>query len=269
MLEPRAYYWPEGDAFRSSEWTRGPWSIGHQHGGPPAALLARAIERFAAETGTFQVVRVTVEFFAPIPIEPLSITVDAIRSGGRTLTLAASLRTENREVCRAIGLCIRVSPITLPPSSTSDAPASAATSPIPPDEVGEALEIPFFTHPVGYHKTVAIRKVRGTYGQGPVTAWMAMRCVVVAGEIPSPLQRVMAVVDSGNGLSPVLDPSVYTFVNPDLTVHLHRLPATEWIKLEAVTTVHSNSIGMAECALSDESGSIGRSIQSLLIKQRK
>ena len=31
--------------FASSPWTTGPWDAGAQHGGPPSALLARAVER--------------------------------------------------------------------------------------------------------------------------------------------------------------------------------------------------------------------------------
>jgi len=46
MSEPGAFFLPEGDdRFVATELGRGPWSPGHQHAGPPSALLARAIER--------------------------------------------------------------------------------------------------------------------------------------------------------------------------------------------------------------------------------
>ena len=40
-----AYVVLEARRFEPSELTRGPWDPGHQHGGPPSALLARAFER--------------------------------------------------------------------------------------------------------------------------------------------------------------------------------------------------------------------------------
>ena len=62
-----------------------------------------------------------------------------------------------------------------------------------------------------------------------------MRHPLVAGEEPTPLQRVLIAADSGNGISSTLDFRRYLFINVDLTVHLHRLPAGEWVCLDAVT----------------------------------
>jgi hypothetical protein len=101
-----------------------------------------------------------------------------------------------------------------------------------------------------------------------MTAWMRLRVAVVPGEAPSPLQRVMVAADSGNGISAALDPTRLTFLNPDLSVHLHRVPDGEWVCLAATTTVSPGGIGLAECALSDERGPIGRSLQSLLVDNR-
>ena len=44
---PDAFYERDGDRFRATELTRGPWDPGAQHAGPPAALLGREIERLA------------------------------------------------------------------------------------------------------------------------------------------------------------------------------------------------------------------------------
>ena len=58
-------YVPEGDAFVPTELARGPWDARAQHGGAPAALLAREIE---AEGGDQSVVRLTYEFLRPVPL---------------------------------------------------------------------------------------------------------------------------------------------------------------------------------------------------------
>ena len=40
-----AFYVPDGDRYAATEHTRGPWSPQHQHGGPPAALIAHVVGR--------------------------------------------------------------------------------------------------------------------------------------------------------------------------------------------------------------------------------
>jgi hypothetical protein len=94
---------------------------------------------------------------------------------------------------------------------------------------------------------------------------MRMRQPLLAGAAPSPLQRVMIAADSGNGVSMVLDPRQHTFVNPDLTVYLHRQPVGEWVCLDARTIPQQHGIGIADARLLDEQGPIGRSVQSLVI----
>ena len=46
---------------------------------------------------------------------------------------------------------------------------------------------------------------------------------------------MLIAADSGNGVSVTLDWSRYLFINVDLSVHLHRMPAGEWVCLDAVT----------------------------------
>jgi Acyl-CoA thioesterase C-terminal domain len=91
---------------------------------------------------------------------------------------------------------------------------------------------------------------------------------LLPGEEPSPLQRVLAAADSGNGVSVTLDWSRYLFINVDLSVHLHRMPAGDWICLDAVTFPEPNGIGVADTTLLDERGSIGRAVQTLLVAER-
>jgi len=52
-------------------------------------------------------------------------------------------------------------------------------------------------------------------------------------------------------------------------VHLHRLPAGEWICLDAETYPEQSGIGMADTRLLDEAGQIGRAVQTLLVANRK
>lgn len=68
--------------------------------------------------------------------------------------------------------------------------------------------------------------------------------------------------------APPLDIDRYSFVNPDLAVHLHRLPAGEWIGLDAVTRPEPTGIGLSHCRVLDLHGPIGMSLQSQVVERR-
>ena len=95
-----------------------------------------------------------------------------------------------------------------------------------------------------------------------------MRQPLVDGEPPSPLVRVLVAADSGNGVSAALDYRRYLFINTELTVHLTREPAGEWVCLDAVTRPGTLGVGLAETVLSDERGRLGRAAQTLLVRAR-
>lgn len=111
-----------------------------------------------------------------------------------------------------------------------------------------------------------VRQARGSWtDSGPATVWFRLRVAVVAGEEPTALQRVAAAADVGNGVSAALERGRYLFINPDLTIALHRPPAGEWVGLDAVTHAEAHGVGLAESALYDERGRIGRSVQTLIV----
>jgi hypothetical protein len=53
------------------------------------------------------------------------------------------------------------------------------------------------------------------------------RVPLLPDEEPTGLQRVLAVADSGNGVSAVLPLGEWLFINPELTVHFRREPRGE------------------------------------------
>jgi hypothetical protein len=91
---------------------------------------------------------------------------------------------------------------------------------------------------------------------------------LVPDEEPSPLERVLIVADSGNGVSWELDINRWHFINPELTVHLHREAEGEWICLDAHTAISPGGVGLATSVLSDLNGPVGTGAQSLLIAPR-
>jgi hypothetical protein len=254
-----AFFVADKGRFTATEFTRGPWSPDHQHGGPPAGLLARAIEHSAPG---MHVARLTVEFLRPIPLALFTLRTEILRPGKRVQLLAASLQSGTEEVCRATALCLATGSLALPE------PPLPGPAPLSP-EASEPYSFTFFRWPVGYHTAVDIRRAAGVWGSGAMTAWMRMRVPLVEGEVPSPLVRVVVAADAGNGVSAPLDPARWTFINPDLTVYLHRPLVGEWVCLDGWTTPEPIGIGLAQAALWDERGVVGRSLQSLLIAERK
>ena len=109
---------------------------------------------------------------------------------------------------------------------------------------------------------------RGTWGKGPVIAWMRPRVALVEGEATSPLQRLLMVADSASGVAVVLEPAHHTFVNADLTVAIHRLREGEWVCLDAATVAEAHGIGLTRARLCDGRGAFGVSLQTCLAERR-
>src|SRR5207302_5697143 len=116
---------------------------------------------------------------------------------------------------------------------------------------------------------VEMRFAAGSFERpGPSTVWMRLRRPVVAGEEPSPLMRVAAAADFGNGVSASIDWQRFLFINPDLTIHLHRQPEGEWICLDARTDIDPGGRGLAQSALFHGRGAIGRSVKCRCVEVR-
>jgi hypothetical protein len=275
---PAAFFEPDGDRYIPSELTRGPWDPDSQHAGPPAALVAREIERLPVGDGPpRQVGRITYEILRPVPIAPLRVEARIVRPGRSVEMVEASLADERGDVVRARGWRVRAGEVATPPELSSRGGAGRADSgsllvpgaaPPGPDE---GREVSFFPtgQDVGYHTAMDYRFIRGEFNQpGPATAWMRMRQSLVAGEDPSPLQRIAIAADSGNGISATLDFRQFIFINVDLTLHLLRYPTGEWVCLDSITIAEPTGVGITDTALFDEHGPIGRAAQTLLVAER-
>ena len=266
---PEAFYEAAGEGFDSTVLTRGPWDGASQHAGPPAALLGREIEMCAGigeGVAHRHVARVTFEILRPVPIARLRVEAEVVRPGRRVDMVEATLSDDDGEpLVRARAWRMLRREVEFPGGFASD----VADPPAPPERAPAASEFFPTGYDVGYHTAMEYRFVTGSFVEvGPATTWMRMRVPLVAGEEPTPLQRVLAAADSGNGISSALDYREFVFINVDLTVHLHRLPAGEWVCLDSVTVPEPSGVGMTDTKLWDESGPIGRAAQSLLVDKR-
>jgi Thioesterase-like superfamily len=252
-----AFYVRDGDAFVATVHTRGPWSPRHQHGGPPSALLARAIQAAAPE---FVIARVTVDFLLPVPIDRLVVRVETLRAGTKVQRLVGRLLHADRPVAQAVAALVRPSPVGV--ALPADDP------PLPPPEEGRPFEFPFFNEPVSYHAMMETRLVRGDWGSGRAAAWMRQRIPLVAGTDTSPLERVLVAADSGSGVSAAIEHKLVSAINADLSVSVHRALHGEWVGMDCVSVYEPNGVGLADTRLYDVRGPIGRALQHLVIEAR-
>ncbi|HEY5287975.1 MAG TPA: thioesterase family protein [Solirubrobacteraceae bacterium] len=108
----------------------------------------------------------------------------------------------------------------------------------------------------------------GHVPSGAATVWMRLRHPLLPNEPLSPLARVAATSDFGNGVATVLPFEEYLFINADLAISLNRRPQGEWVALDARTLLHPGGIGWSESVLHDELGPLGRATQALVVQRR-
>ena len=249
----------EDGRFIPTEAALSPWTDQALHGSPSTMLMARAIERFESEQEMF-VTRLTVELLRPFGRVPLAVTTKVVRPGRKVQLIESSLWNGEQEVARATALRIRRAPVNVP--------ETADTLPHPrPDTLVEWSG--GWRGGPAYHVLGVEMRAPRTGDAAPGWAWFRLKLPVVPGEEPSGLLRVCAAADFPNGISYVVDPRKTSFVNPDLTVSVLRHPIDEWVLVDARTWLEPQGTGLAEGALYDRRGRVGRSVQSLLVEERR
>jgi hypothetical protein len=248
--------------YGSASATAGPWSPKTQHGGPPAALLGRAIERHEPRPG-FRVARITLEIPRPIPVGILEVTVRTVRSGGRAELIEGEVVSDGQPVLLARAWRFAASPADTPrlrPATT----APPLPAPQPPHTMKGA-------HMEGYVSAIEWRfgPDAGFDTPGPGWAWARQRIPLVAGAPDTPLTRALTLADSNWAVGFELDHWRQLVINTDITLVLHRDPVGEWMCLRATTAANPAGSGLAQGQLDDAEGDCGRILQTLLIAERQ
>lgn len=268
---PAALFQVDGAQLVPDPVTRGGWSDLAQHGSPPAGILARAVERVPT-AAPMQVVRFTIDLFREVPIAPLTVTTEILREGRRIQLVRARLHHGSVEVGQAVALKIRTASFAELGELTGSAPVDDLPEPGPEelpildwrDTFGSGIDVPRF-HTDG----VEIRTVDDSFVK-PVAghSWFRLLQPLVAGEAVTPFQRVATLSDLANGNAQALDPQRWLFVNPDITLYLHRLPESEWIGMKSEVQQEDSGIGMTDTVVYDLRGRIGRIVQAQLLDLR-
>lgn len=260
----------DGDRFLPTASAAGPWGPGMLHGGPPAGLLARAIEQAIADD-EMQVARLTIDLFRAVPREPLTVTTRFARDGHRVAAIDATLFASGVEVSRASALVLRRSEVKLPGEVLPPPPWIEGHEELPTTGLmtvlsdGASSSRPWLP---GFHTTIEVRRPRDSMGPGRGTAWIRIPVDFVEGEPTSPLVRLAATCDFGNALGHLRPDENVGFINVDISIHIHRLPEGEWVCLETKGVAQPYGIGMVESTIHDIHGPIGRVNQAVIANRR-
>ena len=263
-MSPAALFEPAGAGFLASPLTRGPWDERMMHGGAPSALLAHAIEQ--TEPGSeLAVTRLTIEFLGGVPIGPLDVATSLAKTGRRFQIVDATLDAGARRACLARAVRVRRANM---PDAAALPPGFPGDGPLPAPETGTPWPAFVAGDDLFYPGATEISVVGGATGSGHTVAWIRLRGELLPGVAPSPLARACAAADFSNGLSAILPFDAWLFVNTELTVHVHREPAGEWIGVDAQTVTGGAGIGLASGVLHDRHGPFGLCAQSLFVEPR-
>ena len=256
--DAKAFFRRSGDHYVANDPSRGPWSEDACHAGPVTAVIARELEQAVTDK---QLVRLTVVFRRPVPMSGFSISAEPEREGRNVTEANARLIGSDGRVC-AVASSLHLS--TIP-----DAEFPNASIPAPDFDEAKPGGFPVekAVHDLPYFNSgIEVAYPPGESPSfGPTTLWMRT-LPIVEGERPSPFQSLCPLADCGNGTSRNGGFELASFVNPDLTVVISRVPVSEWLASSAVSFWESNGLGMSQAQLYDTQGAIGYALQTLVVR---
>ncbi|MCC6237601.1 MAG: thioesterase family protein [Dehalococcoidia bacterium] len=254
-----AFFERSGDIFNPSDFCRGPWNHDSLHGRAVAGLLAYGIEAFAPDDG-WQIARLTVDMFRLAPHRPTTLKTRLLRDGNRIRSVEAALEIEGVEVARASGLILLASDVVPTSWGGSAAPVAPPSAGVLAGQEGEG--------PFGDHRDAwEIRHVRAEGERDPSVAWLRMAHPFVEGETTSAFVRTAAAADYANPHSNRSEPR-QAFINADMTLHLFRYPASEWLGFEVAAHDSQGGIAIGSCVVRDLEGPVGRSTVATIANDR-
>lgn len=248
----------DGDWFTPNDEARGPWSEDACHAGPPTGLMARALEQAVTDK---PLTRLTVNLLRPIPMAGFRIATQVTKNGRVSATSSAELIDGKGRVCASASALHLAAEgggyLACPPADTPDFD-SAMPGDFPIQSGNHSLP--------NFSNGIEVMYPPGEDGSiGPTTIWMRT-LPLLEGEVPSAFQRLCPLADCGNGLSRNADLSDAMFMNPDITIAIHRQPEGEWLASRATSYWQSTGVGLSQAALFDQKGPIGTAIQTLVVQ---
>jgi Thioesterase-like superfamily len=214
-------------------------------GGAIAGLLTAEVEALAASRRWGTAVSVSVAFLKPTPMARLRTEVSALREGGRVAFVDNTLFADGDSEPCATARVTLINERRIEALALADAPA-------------ETID------PTRY----PLRKIASFHGRpwmmdamdarsGDGVAWFRQHTPMLADAPAKGLSSILGPADWAHGIARPLQ-NVVADPNPNLTVHLLRPPATDWIGVRPhVSWQTERGLGVGGGTILDVQGEIG------------
>lgn len=238
----------------------GAWNPAEQHVAPVLGLLAHIVESDHAARrpdAPLVLARVNFDILGVIPMAAFEVQTRVVRPG-RTIELVEATLIQGGRAALTLGAWM------LQTSDTAEI-AGTTLAPMPPRDQLDEWEAD-----AGWLGG-AIRSVdfrHQGFGPGRAQSWLRPRVPLLADEQISARARMVGALDFANGVAIRISPTEVLYPNVDLTASLFREPVGEWIGLDTSVSFGPDGVGLTESVLSDESGPLGTSSQTLTLRRR-
>jgi hypothetical protein len=253
-----AFFKRDGESYIPMPASRGPWSENSLHGRVVIGLLGYELERTHGGAD-WMPARLTVDMYRLPDFSPLTAVTKIIRGGKRIRIVDCELIQGGRSVARGTAQFLIRSENA--PGKTWSPPNWDVPRPddLPPPPAGQFGA-----------RMWKMRNIANTFeGAGARRgAWMAEIRELVEGVPLTPFVRVAVAADFASPLANRHENGL-GYINTDMTIYLHRLPAGEWIGFEKINHQASDGIAMGECFLYDLEGPIGSASCAALRQARE
>ncbi len=255
-----AFFKLDGDnGYLGHDPARGPWSVDACHAGPVTGAIARSFEHLVTDK---QLTKLSVEILRPVPLSGFYVNATICKQGRMVTTASAQVVDDSGKlIASANSLHMKVQELR---------PMASATAEMPAFELAQHGDFPIKSTAHGlpsFSSGVEVRYPPGENDQpGPTSLWMRS-LPLIEGETPSPFQSLCPLADCGNGLSRNEELSDLSFMNPDITIVMHRAPKGEWLGSKSESYWQSTGIGLAQATLFDQQGAVGSAMQTLLLQE--
>jgi hypothetical protein len=249
----------DANTFRPTEHVGGGWDPDEQHVAPALGLLAHAVEmdQRGRRDDELQLARMSYDILGPLPIAPVSVTVEVLRAGRTIELVRGTLSHAGRPALALRAWLLR--------RYDTGALAGGAMTSLPSPDTIPAWD-PTSIWPGGFVRSVEVRRREDEPGRA--VSWVRPTMPLLRAEDVSATARVLGVIDIANGLTPRNPTAEVAFPNIDLTAHLLATPRGEWIGLDTSVTFGATGLGLTHTTIHDTHGPIGVVTQALTVRPR-
>lgn len=250
----------DGDRFVPTQAALSPWGSDRLHGGPVLGLMTH-VGLSAVPDPAFQLARVTVDLFAPVPNEPLAVHSQVVRDGKRIRVVTAAITGSRGEAARAGLVFLRAGSGThrVLDGSVPAGPDGLLTRTLIGERRADQVR-------PGFHLEVETRWPERESG-GPRAIWFRMPMACVSGHPLHPTVAAVALSDFNNAISSIQayeDGRPAGHINVDSTFYMERQPVGEWFCLVGSAQSDADAISISHVTHHDEVGRFGHSLQARL-----